>query len=332
MARPDFLKVPDYAARNTQLAVLCCLFQGQQNPLIMANYWRFAAEIRTLGLPLYTIECVNPGESFLVPRDGTVMRCVAQTLGWHKERLLNMLARRVPPRFTKLAWLDADVIIRTRSWAYETEQLLDSHHVVQPFSAARWLDRFGRTVPEVPGPDARCCDGSVAHIAKHGASLSVFDDTHPGFAWAMRRDTWLRLGGLCDRVLTMGADAVMLGAFLGLYGQQQIHQHYTRVPTVFEWYAKAHEIVGGNVTCVYGMVDHLWHGFWMNRQYLSLGAQIFALDCDFDSSVVEDPDAPGELPRITKDPKLLDIYTRYFERRNQLEVADPTRIIDHSPA
>lgn len=315
----DFLDIPGGTASHTRMAVLCCLFQVNQNSLVIQNYWRFVAGMRDLGLPVYTIECAQPGEEFMIPQDGTVMRRVSRTVGWHKERLINILARRVPPRFTKLAWLDADVILHNASWAYETERLLDHYHVVQPFSAARWLDWAGRTVPEVWSPDTRCCDGSVAYMIKHGATLELFDHTHPGFAWAMRRDTWLRLGGLCDRVLTMGADAVMLGAFTGLREQVQIRQHYLRCPSVDDWFRQAFELVDSSLYFVPGMVDHLWHGFWCNRQYTTLGQKIFALNHDFETSVVEAPGRPGDEPRLVSDLALRAIYTRYFKLKNYLE-------------
>ena len=312
----DFLDVPAGIASHTRLAALCCLFQVRQNPLVVSNYLRFAATLQAVGIPLYTIECTLPGEPFAIPQTGTTMRRVAKTVGWHKERLLNILARRVPPRFTKLAWLDADIILHNQSWAYETERLLDHHHVVQPFTAARWLDQNGKTLPEVQGPDVRCCDGSVAYLTQHGLVPTLFANTHPGFAWAMRRDTWLSLGGLCDRVLTMAGDSVMLCGFTNMYWQPEVRQHCDRIKSIADWFQLAHETVGGDLVSVPGMVDHLWHGYWNNRQYMSFGQKIFALNHDFDAAVVEDPAGPGDQVRIVRDPALLAIYRRYFKIRN----------------
>jgi hypothetical protein len=313
---PDYLSVPSGTPNGCRLAAICCLFEVNGDPRVMRNYWRFVESLRRIGLPLYTIECVREGQEFFIPQGPTVLRRVAKTLGWHKERLLNILARYVPPRFTKLAWLDADVLLHNPSWAYDTERLLDHYHVVQPFSAARWLDCDDRTVPEVYGPDVKCLDGVIAAIAGGEVRHSIAQDTHPGFAWAMRRDTWLRLGGLCEGVLSMVADALMVSAFLDSLDYAGVLAHRSQLRTVSAWFSRAVKVVNRSVTFVPGMADHMWHGYLHNRQYASLTDSIFNLAEDLNAAVIDDAADPENQPRITQSASLLAVYQQYFSIRN----------------
>lgn len=317
-AEPEWLSIPAYAARQARLAVLCCLFTTRSTPRIMQNYDRFARAIRRLGVPLYTVECRYGNDPFMVPLDGTVLRRTAKTVGWHKERLLNILERSVPARYTKLAWLDADLLFSDHGWAYETERLLDDVNVVQPFEYARWLDQNDVGWPERQDQECQPFPGLIAYAHQHGPHAGIFTDAHPGFAWAMRRECWHAVDGLCDRLITMEGDVVMAGAFVGFGGTgPPFLRHVNEVPSVQAWYKRAARVVDRTVDFVKGTVSHLWHGYRNNRQYLELPQQLFDIGRNLDDLVVDDPADPLNQPRITADPRAVAVYENYFKIRNQ---------------
>jgi len=316
----DYLAVPAYTAQNTRLAALCCVFGMHQNQLICNNYYRFARGIREIGVPLYTIECVRAGEKFILPDDGTVMYRVAPTLGWHKERLLNILAKRVPPRFTKLATLDADIRFQDPAWAFETERELDRYAIVQPFETARWLDPYDNGLPQVSNSETLIVPGVVASGFRFGAAGMDSGRAHPGFAWAFRRDLWLNLGGLCDSLLNTGADEALVAAISnGIQRFSNLSQQYTLLPLFRNWFNNAVWCINHSATFVPGVVDHFWHGALGRRQYGSLPATILSLNHDWPRAIVEDQAGPGDLPRYTQDAALRAIYHRYYKFKDRFE-------------
>lgn len=313
----QMLSVPTAAASHTQLAVLSCLFSTRITPRIVANYWRFRHAVEQLGIPCYTIECRYATDDWVLPLDGTVLRRTASTLGWHKERLLNILERYVPLRYTKLAWVDADILFEEPAWAHLAETRLDSIKVIQLFSFARWLCRDGRGYPDNDSPEHRALAGVVAQLRRVGADATLFELGHPGFAWAAQRDIWRGFGGLCDRVLSMDADSVMACAFMQA-PLTSVRPH-SLSDSVQHWYDKACRVVGGSVDFIPGTVSHLWHGHWSNRQYLSLPVRFHALQCPLDELVLDDPECPLDQPRVTVNQDALAIYEDYFAVRNRTD-------------
>ncbi len=89
------------------------------------------------GVPLFIGECAFGDERV---RAGAVELGVPVPLPpdvmWQKERLLNLTIDRVPDRYTKIAWVDADVLFTNPSWIVEASERLDEVPVIQPFSHA----------------------------------------------------------------------------------------------------------------------------------------------------------------------------------------------------
>ncbi|MEO8605300.1 MAG: hypothetical protein ABI629_22210, partial [bacterium] len=72
------------------------------------NHDIFARSIVDSGLHLFTIECAVAGASFELPASPQVMQVRANTVLWHKERLLNLAFARLPAQCAKVAWVDGD--------------------------------------------------------------------------------------------------------------------------------------------------------------------------------------------------------------------------------
>jgi hypothetical protein len=62
---------------------------------------------------------------------------------FHKENLCRILERKIPSKFTKLVFLDADIIFNSDEWYTKTSELLDTNDVVQVFDKCHWLDTNG---------------------------------------------------------------------------------------------------------------------------------------------------------------------------------------------
>ncbi len=204
---------------------------------------------------------------------------------WQKERLLNLLLESVPKCYSKVAWLDSDILFENPSWFAEAAALLDYHPVVQPFSEAIRLPR-GDTWYHGKGDRFMSFASLPYDITSAPDSPSGFPihwHGHTGFAWAGQR-RWVQEVGLYDVCLSGSADHLMAHAFYGdvqgacidrAFGNCQAYKnHFLR------WAKRISEIFDGKIGCVPGRVFHLWHGEEGNRRYFDHNQEL--IDMGFD--------------------------------------------------
>jgi GT2 family glycosyltransferase len=294
--------VPNCAS-DTRLAVLTAVFGAKARP--RENYHRFVAATEAAGVPVFVIECAIGNAAFWVPDRPGLVRVRAPHVGWHKERLLNILEQVVPPRFTKLAWLDADVLFDDPAWAAKAETLLDQHPVIQLFDSAAWLQPDNTAV-------GRVWSGFAAAFASTRIAPSEAD-AHPGFAWAMQRDLWRQHGGLLDRAATMGADSAMAYAWCGCE-PPAVYVDGSQV--IAKWCLRARRLVAGRVGALPGRIRHLWHGPYGWRQYGRLRDSLAAAGWTGDGELVADAQYPLQLPYRLARPHVFEpVYLDFFAQR-----------------
>src|SRR5215470_17951046 len=132
------------------LAILTCLFFPFPNPTRAQNYAEFAARVAAHGVPVYTVE-LSPQGHHVLPAGERVLHLGEGRVLWQKERLLNLLCARVPARYAKIAWLDADVVCHIPQVFSEAAQMLEQHAAVQLFHEVRSEAREAVAPPSAPG-------------------------------------------------------------------------------------------------------------------------------------------------------------------------------------
>lgn len=255
---------PDPAGTRALLpgrfAVLTCYFNPCGYAAFRRNYHLFAAGLRAQGVPLYTIELAFGDEPFFLRAGETVRQLRTTDVLWHKERLLNLLLPTLPAEFDKVAWADADLIFTNPHWAAQTAQLLEDYPVVQPFERTIQLLQDGRL--------GGTRTGVAYDAARKAEHVQDFGKSHPGFAWAARRDL-IEKHKLFDADIVGGGDAFMVFA---MYGWWEIAFYVKRYPKSLidafrAWGLPFWADVRGRVGHAPGQVLHMWHGSRKNRQY-----------------------------------------------------------------
>lgn len=243
-------------------AVMCCYFNpcGYRRPA--ANLLRFIREVQPHA-PLYIIEAAYQDAPFLLPPADHVIQLRTGHPMFHKENLLNLLAQEVPARFTKLAWVDADITFLNPDWLHMTSQALEKDKVVQLFDTCVSMDKHG--LPAVQSMSL--AEGFLQGLVK-GVAWKGF---HPGFAWAAQRDLWHKLGGLWDKSMWGSGDVWTAGAVLGDHMHDMVGEPNKRFHDIL-WHAWATVVsswTGATMGCVPGEVWHHWHGERKHRGYTS---------------------------------------------------------------
>lgn len=250
------------------LAIITCFFNPCRYLQSSRNFLRFVRQQEFQGLPLFVAELAYKYEPWLLPRANSVLRFRAnrQNILWHKENLLNALEEALPSEYDAIAWIDADVWFQRLDWYEATCQALDEHCVVQLFDTVIGTGEDGQVISRMRGA---AVEGKI-----------VLGQTTPGYAWAARRSLWTDGGGLFERAVIGGGDAVNASAWLPLVGGNALQ--YRGVERHLEKLQYWFEKNGGKCGYLKDMLWHEWHGNMANRRYFDRHKLVAGLDLDRD--------------------------------------------------
>jgi hypothetical protein len=198
---------------------------------------------------------------------------------WHKERLVNLAAARLPTRYRRVAWMDSDVVVGD-DWLGALDDALRDNGIVQAFRRARYrhlgVDLGG-------APDGRGRSRVRVNSMGIGKSPAV------GLAWAADRALFDDGPGLFDLGIVGGGDSVFALGMLRHTATPSLHWlpiHHDRlvawwspamVEVLDDWLVRARAWHGSaTVGFAQADVDVIEHGTVAARSYnnrhLLLGA------------------------------------------------------------
>lgn len=242
---------------------------------------------RHLGIPLLTVEWSRDGDFDLCEDDADYLIQVSNgDLLWQKERLLNIgLAEARMLGFSRVAFLDGDIVFHDPAWFRNVNTALDSCSVVQCFSQVDYLppaEYSGMSRQQLLALQPEFSRASHAHemlsigsshdtpqVSTSPQPASTVLSGNPGMAIAIRLDHHVDLkcyegnivgGG--DRVL-MAAVTNSLDHLFQIRPFTKSHQESIR--------AWKEEYFPENIRwgCADNQLAHLWHGEIEDRQYLT---------------------------------------------------------------
>ena len=297
------------------LCVITCYFNSQGFASKRHNYDLFRTSITHSGIHLITIECAFGSTPFELDHTPSTIRLRTKHVMWQKERLLNLAISKVPRRYTKIAWLDCDILFENASWARETSRLLNTYPVIQPF---HYAFRLRPDEQAYFGKGERYRSFAAVHATFPSISRvgSFFHHGHTGFAWAAKREIVEDIG-LYDAAVAGGSDHLMAHAFCGDFGSRCLYEMFLNASGFLDhyklWATAAWRKVQGKIFFVPGAILHLWHGEMHNRQYPNRMVEFAHLD--FNPSLDLLVDNNGLWQWSEHNPALASWATAYFARR-----------------
>ena len=239
--------------RWTDMVVCFVYFNPAGTNRMLMNYLYTVEKLKLAKIPYYTLE-FHYGQ----PEISDAIHIPGKSVLFHKEQLCKLLEKYVSWWYSKLVFLDADIIFGNPDWYNETSRLLDTHHVVQTFSKCVWLDI------------------TYKESIQHRISVAFMDRTkpyesmlhHPGFGWAFRR-SWYKKVGFFRYGITGSGDTLSAAAWLGT----SFNKNYLK-PALEPAYKEYLKLPRPLLTCTSGTVFHLWHGTKQNRKYIERHAML----------------------------------------------------------
>jgi hypothetical protein len=235
---------------------------------------------------------------------------------WAKENLCNIGVHRTPAA-KYIAWIDSDIMFRRPNWALATVQALQHYHVVQP-----WADALDL------GPNDEVMQAHRSFCRQYFLRQPVegkqnwkwaggkYDHPHPGYAWAMTREAFDRVGGLFE-LGGMGSGDFHMA--LGLVGKAAysmadgVSDSYRR--EVMRWQDRALRHVNYNIGFVGGTIEHLFHGRKDDRGYETRWGMFLKHGFDPLDDLVRN--SHGVLEFADTKPELRHDFDQYLQARNE---------------
>uniref|UniRef100_A0A6C0DPF4 Glycosyltransferase 2-like domain-containing protein n=1 Tax=viral metagenome TaxID=1070528 RepID=A0A6C0DPF4_9ZZZZ len=179
---------------------------------------------------------------------------------WHKENMINLGVKHLlPKKYKAFAWVDADIEFDSSTWAIDTLKILNGcKDVVQLYSHSIDLNHDNRNL------NIFNSFGYSFNKNKSYTSRGI-DYWHPGYAWAITRKAYEKIGGLYDKGILGSGDNVMAMAFINkaeYMTNEGYDDDYNN--SMLEYQVKASKLRLGYTP---GVIRHHFHGTKQNRKY-----------------------------------------------------------------
>jgi hypothetical protein len=213
---------------------------------------------------LYVVELIykNFNDGYKITRTDCKnhLQLIVDTPLWHKENMINLAVERLLPIDWKaFAWIDVDIEFENVHWSEDTLKVLSSYDIVQLFSHSLDLDPINYT---------RTMRDSFGYYYTKGYLITKnqLAQSHPGFAWAITRSGYEKIGKLIDYTIIGGGDNVIATSLLN---QLQQFENYFKLSDSFskkiiDYSNNVKQLKFGYVP---GVIRHYFHGSKINRKY-----------------------------------------------------------------
>ena len=304
------------------ICVAFCFFNacGYLRPL--QNLLFFENKLKAAKIPYYSIEMVIGDQPPMLANP--TLRVYSKSSMFYKEALWNRLEKEIPEQYTKICFLDSDIIYQRADWLDSLSVLLDRHDIIHPFYILRYLVMTFNELKE----DTLSPIITMSYIARQKITNNSIKRTAPGLGWAIRRSFFKKIGGFFDKNLLGGSDQVFCGCIMKKLDMIQSTIHPLIKELSITYFNRIYNLEY-SASYFYCETLHLYHGTFKNRQYQSRENIIRNISESWNKVYTENSDRFWEL----NDSKINDVFHEYFINRYEDNHTDipSTRILETFP-
>jgi len=274
---------------RTDICVAYAFFNpcGYVRPL--QNLVFFENKLRLANIPYFSAEMIVGDQMPMLSKPTCVYRSKSHL--FYKEELFNKLEKFIPEQYTKIIFLDTDIIFNCTNWVDRLSELLDTKDIVQVFEKVCYLD--------------------LTYNENHWMNASTVDYnvSGSGFGWAMTRSFLSRIGGFFDKCTLGSGDSIFFHSI--------VNRPVMKYPVIQTFINEYREKIAG-LNPKWGFLPgvniyHLTHGSRVNRRYADRYGILTRSDFTWDSLFYKNDDGFWEL----RDEKVNIEFLEYFKNRNE---------------
>jgi hypothetical protein len=211
---------------------------------------------------LFIVELAYKGQKFYITdkQNKNHLQIKTDCPIWHKENMINLGVKYLlPSNWKAFAWIDADIEFDNNSWALDTLKILNGcKDVVQLFSHCIDMDKDKNTLNIF-----NSFGYSFSKNKKY--TTKGLDYWHPGYAWAMTRKAYEKVGGIYDKGVLGSGDNIMALSFINkCKNMNNVNYSKDYNDSMLEFQKKAKKLRLGYTP---GLIRHYFHGSKKNRKY-----------------------------------------------------------------
>jgi hypothetical protein len=236
-----------------------CLYTKRYK--LLKEFIKRIVEEETL-VNLFIVELIYDNQKFVITDklNKNHLQLKTKTPLWHKENMINLGVKYLLPKnYRAFAWIDADIEFENNSWALDTLKVLNGcKDVVQLFSHCIDLNNNNTNLNIFNG-------FGYSYNKKKEYKPKGIDYWHPGFAWAITRKAYEKMGGIYDKGILGSGDNIMALAFINKCEHMiSKNYHIDYVNSILNFQSNANKLRLGYVP---GVIRHHYHGTKENRRY-----------------------------------------------------------------
>ena len=301
---------------NRKLYVVTCISNPVRYRTRYDLYRKFERHMQQSGVELYTTEMAFGDRDFAITDGNNPNHIQVRSFFelWHKENMLNLAIQRLPSDWEYVAWIDADILFNRPDWAEETVEQLQHYQFVQMFSHATDMSPTYEPIKQHTG-----FVYDWYHYPERVRKGGYATFSHPGYAWAARREALDACGGLIELGILGSGDRHMACAMIGKIEHSyngNVHPHYKDM--CMEWQRRCEKFAKRDVGYVAGNITHFWHGSKANRHYNDRWKIL--VDHQYDPYKDVFRDTQGLLQLDDDKPGLRDDIRKYFRSRHEDDI------------
>ena len=282
---------------------------------ILAKEFKYRME-KELNVILYIVELAYSNQEYHLTdlSNKNHLRLYTDTSPlWHKENMINIGVKKLLPHDWKaFAWIDADLEFDNSNWALDALKILNgSKDIIQLFSHCIDMDKNELTM-------SIWSSFGFQYMKNKNYSTNTTGNNfwHPGYAWAINRSAYDKLGGLFQLSILGSGDHNMSLSLLG----NGIHSVNSKVTIEYKSLILDFQNKCKNLRLGYipGIIRHYFHGSKINRKYSERWQILIKNEYNPLTHITTNKD--GLLIPTKECPKqLLDDILKYFIERNEDE-------------
>jgi hypothetical protein len=282
--------------KKDDMAVVFAFFNYVGSSRLIMNYLYTVEKMKTAKIPTFTIELVIEGDK---PCIKDAYHVYGKSYLFQKENLCRIIEKQIPAKYTKLLFLDSDIIFEDSKWYTKLSDILETHDICHAFENAKWLDLTYKTVLQEAVSYVKSPNKDTLLWASNNTKY------HCGFGWAFTRKSYNK-SGFIDAAVIGSGDLIFSYSLFGkkYKGTQNLEMYDSSIQ------AWQKTFTSYDVTYLPVSIYHMHHGSLTKRQYESRN-EIFDTVADITKIITKNKDGVYELT----EPRFNDLLFNYFKLR-----------------
>jgi hypothetical protein len=266
----------------------------------------FEQKLKLAKIPYYSIEMLIGDRPPMLVNPTLSVR--STTALFYKEALWNRLEKEIPSQYTKIAFLDSDVIFSEPDWLDKMSILLDSCDLVHPFET---VDRLNLAYEK--------CDTLISSVKDRNILGS-------GMGWSITRESFRAIGGFFDKGILGNGDTLFYNCMVPTINIK--NEQYFLIQEFYLAYRTNFQNINPKVTYLNTHIYHLSHGTLKNRKYGSRHNEILGqIRTPWNSLFSLNSDGFWELIDNSLSKKMIDYFISRKEDSQEVDILESTKPI-----